>query len=60
MLTPQEISDQIEIEQVLNRYFRAIDTKDWALLDSVFAPAAGLRLFSRITSDMIYSSTLTR
>jgi hypothetical protein len=27
MLTPQEISDQIEIEQVLNRYFRAIDTR---------------------------------
>ena len=40
MLTPQEISDQIEIEQVLNRYFRAIDTKDWELLDSVFTPGA--------------------
>ena len=42
MLTPQAISDQIEIEQVLNRYFRAIDTKDWALLDSVFEPGAAV------------------
>ena len=42
MLTPQEISDQIEIEQVLNRYFRAIDTKNWALLDSVFTPDAAV------------------
>ena len=42
MLTPQEISDQIEIAQVLNRYFRAIDTKDWALLDSVFTKDAAV------------------
>jgi ketosteroid isomerase-like protein len=40
VLTPQEISDQIEIAQVLNRYFRAIDTKDWDLLDSVFTADA--------------------
>lgn len=40
MLTPQEISDQIEIAQLLNRYFRAIDTKDWALLGRVFTPGA--------------------
>jgi hypothetical protein len=40
MLTPQEISDQIEIEQVLNRYFQSIDTKEWALLDTVFTPDA--------------------
>jgi hypothetical protein len=40
VLTLQEISDQIEIARVLNRYFRAIDTKDWAVLDSVFATGA--------------------
>jgi len=42
MLTAQQISDQIEISQVLNRYFRAIDTKDWDLLDDVFTPDARL------------------
>lgn len=40
VLTPQAISDRIEIERVLNRYFRAIDTKDWDLLDSVFTADA--------------------
>jgi len=40
VLTLQEISDQIEITRVLNRYFRAIDTKDWDLLDSVFTADA--------------------
>jgi hypothetical protein len=42
VLTAQQISDQIEISQVLNRYFRAIDTKDWDLLDDVFIPDARL------------------
>ena len=42
MLTPQETSDQIEIAQVLNRYFRAIDTRDWAMLDSVFTTNAAV------------------
>lgn len=32
MLTLQEMSDQIEIAKVLNRYFRAIDTEHWAPL----------------------------
>lgn len=40
MLTPQEISDQIEITQLLNRYLRAIDTRDWVMLDSVFTKDA--------------------
>lgn len=42
MLTAQQLSDQTEISQVLNRYFRAIDTKDWDLLDEVFVPDARL------------------
>ncbi|MFQ5415752.1 MAG: nuclear transport factor 2 family protein [Myxococcota bacterium] len=40
MPTTQEISDQIEIARVLNRYFRSMDTKDYGLLDSVFTPDA--------------------
>jgi 3-phenylpropionate/cinnamic acid dioxygenase small subunit len=43
VLTPQQISDQIEVTQVLNRYFRAIDTKDWDLLDTVFTRDAKVR-----------------
>jgi hypothetical protein len=36
----QEISDRMEIEGVLVRYTRAIDTGEWDLLDSVFTPDA--------------------
>ena len=36
----QEISDRIEIEGVLVRYTRAIDTGDWDALDTVFTPDA--------------------
>lgn len=42
MLSAQQLSDQIEISHVVNRYFRAIDTKDWDLLDEVFVPDARL------------------
>ena len=36
----QTLLDEREIHQVVNRYCRALDTKDWALLDDVFAPDA--------------------
>ncbi|CAI9412225.1 nuclear transport factor 2 family protein [Nocardioides sp. T2.26MG-1] len=36
----QEISDRLEIEGVLVRYTRAIDTGDWDALDTVFTPDA--------------------
>jgi ketosteroid isomerase-like protein len=36
----EEISDRFEIEDVLVRYTRAIDTGDWDALDSVFTPDA--------------------
>lgn len=36
----QEISDRIEISDVLTRYTRAIDTFDWDRLDTVFTPDA--------------------
>ncbi|MEJ7832177.1 MAG: nuclear transport factor 2 family protein [Nocardioides sp.] len=36
----QEISDRLEITDVLTRYTRAIDTGDWDRLDTVFTPDA--------------------
>ena len=42
MLTPKEIGDHVEIVQVLQRYFTALDEQDYALLDTVFIPAATL------------------
>ena len=36
----QQISDRFEIQDVLIRYTRAIDTDDWDRLDTVFTPDA--------------------
>lgn len=36
----QQISDRLEIADVLVRYTRAIDTGDWDRLDTVFTPDA--------------------
>lgn len=36
----QEISDRLEIQDVLIRYTRAIDEGDWDKLDTVFTPDA--------------------
>ena len=41
-LSLQQISDRIEIEDLLQRYTAAIDAKDWDLLDTVFTPDATL------------------
>jgi hypothetical protein len=38
----QSIADRFEIEDLLQRYTTAIDTRDWALLDTVFTPDAHL------------------
>lgn len=35
-----EISDRLEVEALLTRYTRAIDTGDWDRLDEVFTPDA--------------------
>src|SRR5262249_28742743 len=40
----REISDRIRINDLLIRYARAIDTKDWDLLDTCFTPDAYLDL----------------
>lgn len=39
-LAEREVSDRLEIHELLTRYARAIDSKQWDLLDSVFTPDA--------------------
>ena len=39
-LSLRDISDRIEIDDLLVRYTSAIDDKDWALLDTCFTPDA--------------------
>jgi hypothetical protein len=39
-VTPAELSDRTEIHDVIVRYGWAIDTKDWALLDTCFTDDA--------------------
>ena len=38
----QQISDRLEIADVITRYTIAIDTGDWDLLDTVFTPDAAI------------------
>jgi hypothetical protein len=40
MLDLQEISDRIEIDDLITTYTRAVDTLDWARFDTVFTPDA--------------------
>jgi len=46
MTNLQTLLDEREIHQVALRYCRALDTKDWALLDDVFVPDATANLSS--------------
>ena len=41
-LSTQDISDRIQIDDLLIRYAVAIDKKDWGLLDTCFTPDAHL------------------
>ncbi len=41
-LSLQELSDRLEIQDLLTRYTVAIDRKDWSLLDRCFTPDAEL------------------
>ena len=40
MLPLQEISDRLEIQDLLSRYSYAIDDRDWDRLDAIFTPDA--------------------
>ena len=53
-MTPQEIADRIEIDDLITRYATAVDTKDWDLYRTVFTDdavidytsAGGIRAFN--------------
>ena len=49
----QMLLDEREIHQVALRYCRALDTKNWALLDDVFVPDATAQLGSPAVLDGI-------
>ncbi|NKY87175.1 nuclear transport factor 2 family protein [Nocardia veterana] len=40
MLSLQEISDRLEIEDLMVRYSHAVDTRNWDLLDEIFTADA--------------------
>lgn len=40
MLSLQEISDRMEIQDLMVRYSHAVDSRQWHLLDDVFTPDA--------------------
>lgn len=40
MLSLQEISDRLEIQDLMVRYSHAVDTGQWDLLDEIFTPDA--------------------
>ncbi len=40
MLSPQEMSDRLEIQELFTRYCFAIDDRDWDALDDLFTPDA--------------------
>ena len=45
-MTPEECCDRAEIHDVVIRYGWAIDTKDWALLDTCFTDDAEAEAFA--------------
>ena len=53
-LTLQEISDRVEIQDLLVRYTVAIDRKDWKLLDTCFTPDAYVDYTSTGGSKGVY------
>ncbi len=58
MLTPQEISDHIEIDQMQQRYFRSMDTWNYDLLESVFTPDASVRYDALGGTDTSYRNMI--
>jgi hypothetical protein len=41
-VSPEEVRDRLEIADLLQRYFTALDAKDYELLERVFVPGAKL------------------
>ncbi len=66
LLDAQRLSDQLEISALLNRYARAVDTKDWDLYRSVFTDdavldysSAGIPVGSRDQIAEMFSQAFT-
>ena len=53
-LTPQEISDRLEIQDLLVDYSHAVDSRNWDALDDVFTPDAFIdyRAFGGSSGDL--------
>lgn len=60
MATLRELADRIEIDQVVQRYFRSMDTWDYELLDDVFTPDAVLRYEALAGADTRYREMIPR
>ncbi|WP_018638057.1 nuclear transport factor 2 family protein [Parafrankia elaeagni] len=52
----QEVADRIEINEVLARYARGVDTKDWELWETVFTPDAFLDFRAASSSPTSFGS----
>jgi 3-phenylpropionate/cinnamic acid dioxygenase small subunit len=52
----QKLADKIEIQELLARYARGVDTRDWELWRTVFTPDAQLDYRAASTSDTAFGS----
>jgi hypothetical protein len=52
--------DRLEIDQLIQRYFRSMDTWDYDLLDRVFTPDAVLRYEALAGADASYREMIPR
>jgi len=52
---PYETADVVEISQLLYRYARAIDAKDWKALDRVFTPDARIHYAVERGADLSFA-----
>ena len=50
---PERVSDELEIAALLNRYARAVDTKDWELYRSVFTDDAHIDYSAEVFSGSL-------
>ena len=57
-MNAREVSDRLEIEQVLHRYFQAMDSKDYGLLDGVFSKGAVVRYESLAGLETTYEEMI--
>ena len=51
-MDPQVVSDELAIAALLNRYARAVDTKDWDLYRSVFTDDAHIDYSAEVVQEL--------